>query len=208
MRLLRASIAIPHLEPVMLNAVLFIICVLIWGSTWYAIKFQFGIVPIEWSVAYRFFLAAILLLGWCIITRRRLRFSWSDHAVFAGLGALLFCLNYVLLYWGTSYLTSGLVAVIFSMMSLANQVNGALLLRIRIEPKVLVGALCGLSGLGLIFAPEFAKISGNDGLVAGIVLCLLGTLSASFGNTLAATERGKNFPLFAFNGYAMLYGSA
>ena len=38
----------------------------IWGTTWYAITFQYGPVPPEVSVAYRFALAAVLLLGWCL----------------------------------------------------------------------------------------------------------------------------------------------
>lgn len=186
---------------------LFGICVLIWGSTWYAIKFQLGQVAIEWSVAYRFFLSACILLLWCVLSKRRLRFAIRDHLVFASLGALLFSVNYMFVYWGTTYLTSGLVAVVFSMMSLANQINGAIFLRIRIEPKVFFGALCGMSGLVLIFWPEFEHMALNDTTLAGIFLCLTGTVVASFGNTIAATERAKALPLFAFNGYAMFYGS-
>lgn len=191
----------------MFNAMFFVTCVLIWGSTWYAIKFQLGQVPLEWSVAYRFFLSAILLLLWCALSKRRLRFSLHDHLLFAGLGTLLFSINYMFVYWGTVYLTSGLVAVVFSMISLANQANGVLFLRIKIEPKVLIGALIGMTGLVLVFLPEFQNLSLDGDIVFGIILCTIGTFIASFGNTLAATERAKSLPLFAFNGYAMLYGS-
>lgn len=191
----------------MFNAVLFITCVLIWGSTWYAIKFQLGNVALEWSVAYRFFLSALILLLWCVISRRRLGFSWRDHLLFAWLGALLFSINYMFVYWGTVYLTSGLVAVAFSMISLANQANGALFLRIKIEPKVLIGAVVGMTGLVLVFLPEFQRLSLDDTIIFGIFLCIVGTIIASFGNTIAATERAKSLPLFALNGYAMLYGS-
>lgn len=191
----------------MFNAMLFVTCVLIWGSTWYAIKFQLGNVPLEWSVAYRFFLSALILLLWCVISRRRLRFALRDHLLFAWLGALLFSINYMFVYWGTVYLTSGLVAVAFSMISLANQANGALFLRIKIEPKVLIGAVVGMTGLVLVFLPEFQRLSLDDTIIFGIFLCIVGTIIASFGNTLAATERAKSLPLFALNGYAMLYGS-
>ncbi|WP_343060353.1 EamA family transporter [Sphingomonas rhizophila] len=36
----------------------FIIFTLIWGSTWIVIRDQLGVVPSQWSVAYRFLIAA------------------------------------------------------------------------------------------------------------------------------------------------------
>lgn len=192
----------------MATALLFVLCTLIWGSTWYAITFQLGTVPIEWSVAYRFFLAAGLLLAYCALTGKRLRFSLSEHALFAGLGALLFSVNYMLVYTGTIYLTSGLVAVVFSMMTLTNQFNGAIFLKQRLEPRVVVGAVLGLGGLALVFWPEFERFTLTGATAQGIGICLLGTLSASLGNTLAASARGQSMPIFQFNGFAMLYGAA
>lgn len=186
---------------------LFALTVAIWGSTWYAITFQLGTVAIEWSVAWRFLLAALTLLAWCALSGRRLRFGARDHAVFAGLGALLFSFNYVLVYLGTGYLASGLVAVVFSMMSVANQINGAVFLGQRVEARVMLGALLGLGGLVLVFLPEFDAFRLSDGTLKGIVFCLAATVIASLGNTLAATERARGLPLFAFNGYAMLYGA-
>lgn len=187
--------------------VLFALTVAIWGSTWYAITFQLGTVAIEWSVAWRFLLAALTLLAWCAVSGRRLRFAPRDHLVFAGLGALLFSLNYVLVYLGTGYLASGLVAVVFSLMSVANQINGAIFLGQRVESRAMFGALLGLGGLVLVFLPEFDAFRLTDGTLKGIAFCLAATVIASLGNTLAATERARSLPLFAFNGYAMLYGA-
>ena len=56
---------------------LYIITVLIWGSTWIAIKYQLGDVASEVSIAYRFGLAAIILLAYCQLKALRLRFSFS-----------------------------------------------------------------------------------------------------------------------------------
>ncbi len=191
----------------MRNALIFALCVAIWGSTWYAIKFQLGTVPPEWAVAYRFAIAAAVLFAWCALSGRRLRFSLRDHALFAGLGALLFSVNYAFTYWSTAYLTSGLVAVVFSMMTLVNQVNGAVFLKQPIERRVLAAGVAGLVGLGLVFRPEFAAFDLGGDVAKGVAFCLLATVLASFGNTLAATERARALPLFAFNGYAMLYGA-
>ena len=35
---------------------LYLVTVLIWGSSWYAMLFQVGVVPVEQSIAYRFLL--------------------------------------------------------------------------------------------------------------------------------------------------------
>jgi len=92
----------------------FIICSAIWGSTWLAIKYQLGVVAPELSVAYRFGLAAIVLFAWCAATRRSLRFSARAHRYLAALGVMLFGLNYIGIYWAERFVTSGLVAVLFS----------------------------------------------------------------------------------------------
>ena len=48
----------------MTTALLYPLTVLIWGTTWIALKLQLGEVPIAWSIAWRFWLAAALLLLW------------------------------------------------------------------------------------------------------------------------------------------------
>ena len=49
--------------------IFFIIPCFIWGSTWFAIKFQLGQVDPLVSVAYRFFIAGMLLLAFCGIRK-------------------------------------------------------------------------------------------------------------------------------------------
>ncbi len=191
----------------MANFLLYTVTILIWGTTWIGITFQLGSVPIEWSVAYRFGLSALLLLGFCLISRRPLRFTAKDHLIFAGLGVFLFSTNYFLTYWSTEYLTSGLVAVGFSTLILMNIFNGVLFLHNKIEGKVLAGALLGISGLSLVFWPEIEAFDLSDQTFLGLGICLLAVLSASFGNTVASTKGGKALPVFQKNAWGMLYGT-
>jgi hypothetical protein len=46
---------------VMSNALLYVITVLVWGSTWLAIEFQLGVVEPEVSIVYRYASASLLL---------------------------------------------------------------------------------------------------------------------------------------------------
>ena len=98
------------------NLALYVITVLIWGSTWFAIEFQLGTVAPEVSIVYRYFAASLLLFAWCRWHGLNLRFSLRDHAWFALLGVLLFGLNYILAYRAQIYITSALCAIAFTSM--------------------------------------------------------------------------------------------
>ena len=63
------------------NYYLFIIPTLIWGSTWYAIKFQLGTVNPLVSVGYRFAIAGIVLLLICKILKFNLKILFGMIAL-------------------------------------------------------------------------------------------------------------------------------
>ncbi|HWA87962.1 MAG TPA: DMT family transporter, partial [Opitutus sp.] len=126
------------------NLGLYLTAVLIWGSTWFAITFQLGRVPPEVSVAYRFALASALLFAWCGLKRLRLRYGWREHRWFALQGALLFGLNYVLVYLAEAEISSGLVALIFSMIVFMNIVFTRVFFATRIRGATIMGALLGV----------------------------------------------------------------
>ena len=110
--------------------------VAIWGTSWYVITLQTGVVPVELSIAYRFLLAALLLMGFCLATRRRLTFRLGDHLFMAAQGICLFSLNYVLFYKASLDMPSGLMAVCFSTILLMNIANGALFFRSPVDARV------------------------------------------------------------------------
>src|SRR3990172_7633595 len=90
---------------------LFSICVLIWGSTWFAITFQLGAVAPEMSVGYRFLLASAALFGYCRWRGLPLSFGLRQHLDFALFGAFMFCIGYIFVYHAETYIVSGMVAV-------------------------------------------------------------------------------------------------
>jgi len=53
--------------------------VMIWGTTWLAIKFQLGSVDPMVSVLYRFVAAAMILIFYCKLLGLRMRFHLKDH---------------------------------------------------------------------------------------------------------------------------------
>ena len=186
---------------------LFVLCTLIWGSTWFVIRFQLGSVAPEVSVAYRFALAATLLLGFCVLTKARLRFSIREHLLMALQGAFMFAANYVLVYHSERFLTSGLVAVVFSLIVIFNIVGMRLLFGTPIALEMLLGAMTGVCGVALLFWPELARFEGDATSTLGLVLALVSTLIASIGNLVAAHNYKLGMPVRSSTGFAMLYGS-
>jgi len=189
------------------NAGLYLLTSFIWGSTWLAIKYQLGGVAPEISIVYRFALAAAILGVYVLLRRLPMRFSLREHGFIALQGAFLFSINYVLVYLSEQTLPSGLVAVVFSTIILLNVLLGALLLGDPIRPQVLVGGLVGLAGLTLVFWPELAglRLSGDRSL--GLILSLVGALSASVGNIVSARNQRRGLPVVQTNALGMAYGA-
>lgn len=195
------------IRPRQRQILLFGLPVLIWGSTWYAITFQLGSVDPLLSVAYRFWISAILLLGFCVITKRSLKFSLNQHARIGLQGALLFGFNYWLVYQSEELINSGLVAIGFSTIIFFNIIFGALILKRKIVFKVLSGALLGLMGTIIIFNSELSNFEmGDDGL-KGILLCILSVAVASLGNITSAKNSELKIPVVQATAYGMAYGS-
>lgn len=191
----------------MKNMILYVITVLVWGSTWIAIKYQLGLVDPMVSVIYRFGLATILLFVFCKIRGLSLKFSARDHFFMGLLGIFLFSMNYWLVYLAEVYLTSGLVAVLFSSIVFFNIANKALFLRAPIDRKMIMGAVAGMAGIGLIFMPEIQSFDLTDHGLLGIGLGLFSVLLASFGNITSARNSQEKIPIVQANAFGMGYGT-
>ncbi|MDP6654724.1 MAG: DMT family transporter [SAR324 cluster bacterium] len=189
------------------NALLYVVTVLIWGSSWLAIKYQLGSVDPMVSVAYRFMFASALSWLYCRFSGRLMRYSLRDHGFMFLQGASLFALNYWLFYLSEITLTSGLAAVIFSTIVVMNMMNGVLFLKNRLELRVVLGAGIGLFGIIVVFWPEVTDFeSGSENLFA-VSLAVLATLLASLGNIASARNQRKGIPVVQANTFGMTYGA-
>jgi len=186
---------------------LYLSAVLIWGSTWFAIKFQLGVVAAEVSLVYRFGMAAIILLLFCVLSGRRLKYSVRQHGFIALQGLFLFSSNYLVFYWATGLLTSGIVALLFSTVILMNIVNGALFMRTRVRPRVILGAGLGIAGIAAIFWSEVSGVGDSADTWRGLWMCLVATCSASIGNIVSARNQKNDLPVIQTNAWGMTYGA-
>lgn len=181
--------------------------ILIWGSTWFAIRFQLGTVSPDVSVAYRFSIASILLFIWCFFKKGRMKYSWTDHGFLALQGLLMFSVNYQLGYLANAYLTSGINAVVFSTVMIFNIFNSALFYKKGITLRTAVGSSLGILGITTVFWPELTSFELSSGPIIGILCSIGNALLASLGNMVCVRNQSKNLPITETNAYAMGYGA-
>ncbi len=189
------------------DSFLYFMTVLFWGTSWFAITFQLGVVPPEASIAYRFGLAAILMFAICAATRRPMRFSLRDHLFMALQGLCLFSVNYFFIYLATRYLTSGQVAVVFAAIVVLNLIGSAVFFRTPVQLRVAVGALLGIVGLIIVFWPDIRAFDLSRSGSLGLLLAFGGTLSASLGNMVSFRNQRHGLPVIQTNAYGMTYGA-
>ena len=189
------------------NIFLFLFVVFCWSPTWYVIKFQLGIVDPVLSVTYRFFIAALILFFFTIITKRKISFKLQDHFWFFLLGINLFSLNYILFYIANLYLISGIVAVCFSALIFMNILNERIFFQIKATYKTYLASMIGLLGLFIIFYKEIIGFTYSNKVHYGILLGIIATYFASLGNIISLRNSKNNLPIISTLSYAMLYGS-
>jgi len=191
----------------MSNSFLYLITVLIWGSTWVAINYQLGDVAPEASVTYRFALAALILFLFAKMKRLPMLFSLKQHGLFAVFGICLFGLNYLLLYNAQQHINSALACIAFSTLMLMNIVNAKVFFKTHITKQVYFGGAFGLFGIVTLFWPQLTDIELGAATFLGLGPCLLGTFSASIGNMLSIKNQKNNVPIVQANAWGMLYGA-
>jgi drug/metabolite transporter (DMT)-like permease len=187
---------------------LYAVAVAIWGSTWLAIKFQLGVVPPAISVVWRFALAAAILFIYALAKRMSLRFNLNEHLRMAAQGILLFGASYVCVYLSEQYLSSGLTAVIYSLLVFWTMIGARALFQTPITTVGVIAALLGVGGVALVFWPEVSSLSSARDDVYGLLIAIFGSVLSAGGNLIAVQNHRRGMRLIPVTVYSMMYGSA
>ena len=190
-----------------MNLSLYLLTVLIWGTTWIALKLQLGVVEIAVSIVYRFALAGAFLFAILLLTRRLQPMGRRGHLICVAQGLCLFCVNFMCFLTASQWIASGLIAVVFSTATLWNALNARVFFGQRIAANVLGGGALGLAGLALLFWPELSDHGASRETLVGLGLALLGTLCFSAGNLLSSMQQKAGLKPMTTNAWGMLYGA-
>lgn len=185
----------------------FIIPCIIWGSTWFAIKFQLGQVDPLVSVVYRFLIAGLLLMGYSAMRKLNLLYTFQEHLLMMLQGVILFGFNYWLVYLAEEDLASGVVAIIFSFSIFTNIFFNYLLLKGKIRKEVMGGAILGIAGTFMIFNHELHNAEQMALGYKALLFCFGSIVLASLGNILSKYNQTRKLPVIQSNAFSMTYGS-
>lgn len=173
-----------------LPVIVFLILCLIWGSTWLFIKLGLEDLPPFTFAGIRFIIAALILCAIVVIRRRPLPRAWRDWVFIAGTGLMAFTFNYGLLFWGEQRVSSGLAAIIQTIIPVFGLVLAHLHLpQERITWPKLVGLVLGIAGVCLIFSNQMDV--GGESAFRGSVAIVVGAFGAAYSNVLIKARGGK-----------------
>lgn len=189
-------------------AVPFLVCTLVWGSTWFVIGSQLDYVPGAWSIVYRFALASIAMFGVAASMRLRIALPVAGHRLALVIGLTQFTLNYCFVYAAEARIASGLVALVSALLIVPNALFARAFLGQAVSRRFLVGSAVAMAGIGLLFAHEMGRSGGDShNILLGVLLSVGGLLAASVANVLQATTRARALPPPSLLAWGMVYGT-
>lgn len=191
----------------LLKAATLALLVLIWGTTWAAVRISLVGFPPFTGVTLRFIIAAALLvtlarfagvpLGPVNRYDRRLRIL---HA------AMSFCVSYGIVFWAEQWISSGLASVLFATFPLIVAVMAHFALpEERMTLPIILGTVVGFLGIAVIFAEDFDRLGGRMVGVAALVMLISPFVAAI--SSVAVKKWGSGIRPVAFNAVAIMYAS-
>lgn len=190
-----------------MNALLYGLVVLIWGTTWIAIFLQQGPVAAPVSIFWRFAVASATIMIVLLALGRLRKMVLRDHLFCMVQGSCVFCFNFWCFYTAAAYINTGLESVIFSMAVLYNAVNSFIFFGQRPPARFGIAAILGMLGIITLFWDDLLASGWSQELLLGIGLSALGTYGFSLGNMISLRHQRNGLETMTTNAWAMTYGT-
>jgi drug/metabolite transporter (DMT)-like permease len=184
------------------------LCAVIWGTTWYGITWQLGVVEPIVSVTWRFGLAALVLFAGIGIARQPMGLGRRQHLEAAGQGAFTFAVSYAFTYQSEQHVPSAIVAVIFAALAFLNLSLFRVAERQKAHALSWAGAALGVVGVAVLSGSELLSARLGPQAALGIGFAVIAVTSSAFGNLFAWRAQRAGAPLLASTAWAMAYGTA
>jgi len=190
-----------------MNALLYGLVVLIWGTTWIAIFLQQGPVAAPVSIFWRFAVASATIMIVLLALGRLRKMMLRDHLFCMVQGCCVFCFNFWCFYTAAAYINTGLESVIFSMAVLYNAINSFIFFGQRPPARFGFAAVLGMLGIITLFWDDLLASGWSQELLLGIGLSALGTYGFSLGNMISLRHQRNGLETMTTNAWAMTYGT-
>lgn len=201
----------------MKTALPILVLILVWGTTWAAIRVGLEGVPPFTGVAVRFALAGAVLLALSPLFDVRLGKSRIERRLWLVNAFGSFVIAYGIVYWGEQYVPSGLTAVLFATFPLFVAILAHFFLPgERLTVRAGAGVLVGFAGVAVIFSEDLARLSDpwaertlggvGPGIFVAASILLIAPAVAAVAN-VAIKRWGKGIHPLSLTGPPMLLAS-
>ena len=186
----------------------FVIFTAVWGSTWIVIRDQLGTVPPQWSVAYRFAIAAVAMAIVAKWKGQSLKLDRGGLIAAVVLGVSQFSVNFNSVYLAERFITSGVVATVFALLLIPNSLLAWAFLGQKPNGRFLLAGMVAVAGVAMLFVHELrtSPAEGKD-IAVGLSLTMLGLIGASSANVYQAGKEARRHPLLALLAWSMAIGA-
>ena len=160
---------------------LYILVVVIWGTTWMAIKVSVADLPPFLSASIRFFCAAFLL--WIIASYRHQKITWSSGAIklYIMVGVGNYFIGYGFTYWGAVYIYSSVTAILWATMPLmVSVIAHRMIPGERLSFWRITGILVSTGGTIFIVSGQWQNLDVSA--VKGIILVMISVFGGALSN--------------------------
>ncbi len=176
-----------------LKVLVWLILALIWGTTWLFIKVGLEDLPPITFASARFLLSVAILLVLIKVQKIPLPKTSKEWRLIALTGVLQFSINYSLVFWSEQYITSGLAAVLQSMITVFGLILAWIFLpNERITPQKIVAVLIGIAGVAVIFIDQLRV--ENWMAFLGCVAIVVGAYAAAQASILVKSKAAGIHP--------------
>ena len=184
-----------------------LIVYIVWGSTYLAIRIAVrdgSGFPALTMAGSRSLIGGLLLLGWCVLTRRNLIPSRRDLLLLASSGVLLWMGGNGMVSWAEKRAASGYTALLVGAMPIWTTILDSFIDRRRPTLRLIAALLIGISGVAILNIPVLRHGARADIIAAAALV--LAVFSWGIGSVIQ-----KRNPValggVPSSGYQLLFGS-
>jgi len=182
---------------------LFAVLATMWGLSFPAISVGLEFIPPLLFAAFRYEVAAVLLLGYATLTTDSWRPTGRNNAEAIVAGGLFLVTGNGLLFVGQQTVPSGVAAILQALIPIVTALWALGILGERLTAAGVAGVILGFFGIGLIVRPDPSNLLAGDTVGRLLIVGQVG--SVALGGVLIQ-RAGPTMERVALTGWSMLLG--
>lgn len=191
----------------MMSPILFVMTAILWGSSAIVTAHQaVGGAP-EISVGYRMAVVSLVMFGWSVFSKQKLRLTGADRSWVVLQGILFFGLAFIAFYHSTRLISSGVAALVLSTSSLFAALVSRIFMSMPVAKQTIAGMLLGVFGLAVVALPEFSALGSDTQTLSGVALAMVAAACTGSGTVVALRNQRAGIPIVVLMSWAAFFGA-